>query len=139
LEYARNVDPGDAGGAALVAGYLVTLGVLYARDPAGAVAAATSGAGAAAYFVVLPVLGVGVGVYASAGGPYSGAPLFALGSYLGVFGVGLAFGTLAAASTSPLLLIAGLALVALGVVAIVASLLRLVGAVGVGLPGSTAE
>ena len=139
MEQTRKIDPSDAGGAALVAGYLVTFGVLYARNPAGAIDAATAGAGATAYFVVLPALGLGAGIYAYAGGPYSGGPLFGFGSYLGVFGVGLTFGTLVAESVSPVLLAAGLALVALGVVAIVASLLRLVGAVGVGLPGIAPE
>lgn len=132
--HTRTLDPSDAGGAALVGGYLVTLGVLYAHDPAGAVDAATAGAGATAYFVVLPALGLLAGVYAYAGGPYAGVPLFALGSYLGVVGIGLAFGTLVAASTSPVLLAAGIALVGLAVVAIVASLLRLVGSMGITLP-----
>lgn len=137
LDQPTAIDPSDAGGAALVAGYLVTIGVLYAKDPAGAVDAATAGAGATVYFVVLPALGLVSGIYAYAGGPYSGVALFALGSYLGVVGVGLTFGTLVAASTSAVLLAAGLTLVVLAVVAIVASLLRLAGSVEVGLPGGS--
>jgi hypothetical protein len=54
-----------------------------------------------------------------------------------VVGVGLTFGTLVAASTSAVLLAAGLTLVVLAVVAIVASLLRLAGSVEVGLPGGS--
>ncbi|GGJ13365.1 hypothetical protein GCM10008995_24020 [Halobellus salinus] len=134
-EHTPNIDPGDAGSAALLAGFLIVVGVLYAQDPAAAIDAATSGVGATVYFVVLPALGLASGVYAYADGPYSGVSLFCLGSYLGVFGVGLAFGTLATASTSVPLLIGGVVLVALAVVAIVASLLRVFGAVEVGLPG----
>jgi hypothetical protein len=129
------MDPDDAGGAALLAGFVAVVGVLYARNPATAIGAATSSVGATVYLVVLPALGLAAGVYAYAGGPYSGIPLFCLGSYLGVFGVGLAFGTLVAESPSIPLLIGGVTLVALAVVAIVASLLRLVGSAGVDLPG----
>ena len=134
-KHTTNIDPSDAGGAALFAGFVVVLGVLYARTPATAIDTATSGVGATVYFVVLPALGLAAGLYAYVGGPYSGIPLFCLGSYLGVFGVGLTFGTLVAASPSIPLLVGGVALVALAVVAIVASLLRLFGSVGVGLPG----
>lgn len=110
------------------------VGVLYARNPAAAIDTATSGVGAMVYFVVLPILGLSSGLYAYTGGPYGGIPLFCLGSYLGIFGVGLAFGTLVAGSPSILLLIGGVTLVALAMVAIVASLLRLFGSVGVVLP-----
>jgi hypothetical protein len=134
-EHTSTIDPSHAGGAALVVGFLVVIGALYARDPTVAVDAATANPTAAAYFLVLPTVGLAVGVYAYAGGPYSGIPLFCLGSYLGVFGVGLAFGTLVAESPSVPLLIGGVALVALAVVAIVASLLQLFGSVDVGLPG----
>jgi hypothetical protein len=138
-EHTTNIDPSDAGGAALLTGFVVVVGVLYARSPATAVDAATSGVGSTVYFVVLPGLGLVVGGYAYAGGPYSGLPLFCLGSYLGVFGVGLTFGTLAAVSPSLSLLLGGVALVALAVVAIVASLLRLFGSVAVDLPGLSAR
>lgn len=134
-EHTPTIDPGDAGGAALLVGFAVMMGVLYAGNPAAAVDAATAGVGATAYFVVLPALGLAAGIYAYAGGPYSGVPVFCFGSYLGVFGVGLAFGTLAATSTSPALLIGGVALVALAVVAVIASLLQVFGSVGVGLSG----
>ena len=134
-EHTTNIDPSDAGGAALFAGFVVVVGVLYARSPATATDTATSGLGAMVYFLVLPAVGLAAGVYAYADGPYSGVSLFCLGSYLGVFGVGLAFGTLAAESPSVPLLIGGVALVALAVVAIVASLLRLFGSVDVGLLG----
>ena len=134
-KHTTNIDPSDAGGAALLAGFVVVIGVLYARDPAAAIDAATSGVGATVYFAVLPVLGLAAGVYAYVGGPYSGIPLFSLGSDLGVFGVGLAFGTLVAASPSLPLLIGGVTLVALAVVVIVASLLRLFGSAGVDLSG----
>ena len=134
-EHITNIDASDAGSAALLVGFVVAISALYARNPAAAIDAATSGVGATVYFVVLPALGLAGGVYAYADGPYSGVPLFCLGSYLGVFGVGLAFGTLAAASTSVLLLIGGVGLVALAVVAIVASLLQVFGAVEAGLPG----
>lgn len=134
-EHTTNIDPSDAGGAALFAGFVVVVGVLYARSPATAIDTATSGLGAVIYFVVLPILGLAAGAYAYAGGPYSGIPLFCLGSYLGVFGVGLAFGTLVATSPSIPLVIGGVTLVALAVVAIVASLLRLLGSAGIGLPG----
>ncbi|MBB6647640.1 hypothetical protein [Halobellus ruber] len=138
-EHTPTIDPSHAGGAALVVGFLVVIGAMYARDPATAVDAATSGVGATVYFLILPALGLAAGVYAYAGGPYSGVPLFCLGSYLGVFGVGLAFGTLVATSTSVRLLVGGVALVGLAVVAIVASLLRLFGSVGVSLPGISTE
>ena len=134
-DHLEKIGPSDAGSAALVGGFLLLIGVLYGRNPAVAIDAATASVGATVYFVVLPVLGVLAGIYAYAGGPYSGVPLFCLGSYLGVFGVGLAFGTLAAESPSVPLLIGGVALVALAVVAIVASLLRLFGSVDVGLLG----
>ncbi len=134
-EHTPTIDPSHAGGAALVVGFLVVIGALYARDPTAAVDTATANPAAAAYFLVLPAVGLAAGVYAYAGGPYSGVPLFCLGSYLGVFGVGLAFGTLAAESPSVPLLIGGVALVALAVVAIVASLLRLFGSVDVSLLG----
>lgn len=134
-DHTTDIDPSHAGGAALVGGFLVVIGVLYARDPAGAIAAATSSVGATVYFVVLPVLGLAAGRYAYISGPYSGVPLFCFGSYLGVFGVGLAFGTLVAESPSIFLLIGGVTLVVLAVVAIVASLLRFFGSAGVGLPG----
>ncbi len=138
-EHATNTDPTDAGGAALVGGFLLVIGVLYARNPAGAVDAATAGLGAAVYFVVLPALGVAAGIYAYAGGPYSVIPLFCLGSYLGVFGVGLAFGTLVAESTSTPLLVGGVAAVVLAVVAVVAALLQGFGAVSGGLLGPFSE
>mgnify|MGYP006875060498 FL=1 len=138
-DHLEKIGPSDAGSAALVGGFLLLIGVLYGRNPAVAIDAATASVGATVYFVVLPVLGVLAGIYAYAGGPHGGLPLFAFGSYLGVFGVGVAFGTLVAASTSPVLLAAGFALVALGVVAVVTSVLRLVGAVGIGLPGGTPE
>jgi hypothetical protein len=138
-EHTTNIDPSDAGGAALLTGFAVMVAVLYVQDPATAVDAATSGVGSTVYFVVLPGLGLVVGGYAYAGGSYSGLPLFCLGSYLGVFGVGLAFGTLAAVSPSLSLLLGGVALVALAVVAIVASLLRLFGSVAVDLPGLSAR
>jgi hypothetical protein len=138
-EHTTNIDPGDAGGAALLVGFVVMVAVLYARNPVGAIEAATSGIEATVHFVVLPALGLAAGVYTSASGPYAGIPLFCFGSYLGVFGVGLAFGTLAAVSPSIPLLIGGIALVALGVVAILTSLLRLVGSVDVGLPGLSAR
>ena len=136
-EHTTNIDPSGAGGAALLAGFVVVVGVLYVRNPATAIDSATSGVGATVYFVVLPALGLAAGLYAYAGGPYSGIPLFCLGSYLGVFGVGLAFGTLVAESPSVPILVGGVALVALAVAAIVASLLRLFGSVGVGFPGSS--
>ena len=138
-DHATNIDPADAGGAALVGGFLLVIGVLYARNPAGAVDAATAGFGAAAYFVVLPALGVAAGIYAYVGGPYSGIPLFCLGSYLGVFGIGLVFGTLVAESTSTPLLVGGIAAGILAIVAIVVALLQGFGAVSGELLGPFPE
>ena len=80
-EYTPTIDPSHAGGAALVVGFLVVIGALYARDPTAAVDTATANPAAAAYFLVLPAVGLAAGVYAYAGGPYSGIPLFCLGSY----------------------------------------------------------
>lgn len=132
-EHTPKVDPSDVGGTALLAGFMLIVAVLYARTPAAAVDTATSGVGPIVYFIIVPALGLATGIYAYAGGPYRGIPLFCLGSYLGVFGVGLTAGTLAAASTSVALFVGGVTLIALAVVAIVASVLQLFGSTGASL------
>jgi hypothetical protein len=134
FEHTTEIDRRDASGAALVGGFPVVIGALYAPNPTVAVDAATAGPRAAASLVVLPVLGVATGIYAAASGPYSGVPVFCLGSYLGVFGISLAFGALAAGAVPPALLAAGVVLVGLAVVAITSSLLRLVESAAVYLP-----
>jgi hypothetical protein len=89
-----DIDTHEAGGAALLLGFLVVLVTLY-REPASGVAAATASPGAVLYCIVLPAAGLLAGAYVSLGGPYSGVPLFLLGSYLGLFGLGLLLSGLA--------------------------------------------
>lgn len=116
------------GGGALVAGFLGALLVLY-RDPVNGIAAATDGAAATVYFVVLPAAGVLAGVYAYADGPYSGVLLFLLGSYLGVFGLALILGSVLGPNPLGLPLGIGVGLLSLSVVTLVASALRSIGSV----------
>ena len=138
-EYIPDIELEKIAGSALLVGFLLVVAVLYGRTPSSALGSATTSVGAAVYLLVLPALGLGAGVYAYIDAPYAEVPAFVFGSYLGVVGIGLAFGTLVAATTSMLLLLGGTTLVTLSVTALVASLLRLVGAVGVGLPGGPAE
>lgn len=132
-------EPETVGGGALIAGFALLAVTLYGRDPSGAFGAATADVQGAVYFLVLPALGLSAGVFAYAGGPYAGVPLFVFGSYLGVFGVGVTFGALVTTAPSAALVGVGVALVALAVTALVASLLRVAGAIGLGLPGDPPE
>jgi hypothetical protein len=116
-------DSNEAGGGALAVGSLVVLLVLH-RTPESVLAAATTGPRPALYFVALPALGLLAGGYAAIGGPYAAVPLFALGSYLGVFGLGLALGSLLAPPPAGGLLATGLVLLSLAVVALVSSIRR---------------
>lgn len=121
-----DLDSENAGGLALVVGYLLVLGVFY-RDPVGALGAATAGVQSLVYFLVLPVGGLLAGLYAVLGGPYSGAPVFLLGTYLGIVGLALTVGNLLASTGAGILLAMGLVLVVLSLVALVTSLLSLFG------------
>jgi len=113
----------ETDGGTLVIGFVLVLGVLY-RHPASGVEAATADPASLLYFAVLPVLGLVTGVYAALDGPYSTVPAFVLGSYLGVFGLALVFGTLLSPNPVGITTWIGLVLLALAVVALVASLLR---------------
>jgi len=97
--------------------------VLY-RNPARLLDAATMGAATALYFVVLPVAGLLAGVYAYTDGPYGVVPLFLLGSYLGVFGLGLTLGSVLGTNPIGISLGVGVVLLVLSLVALVASVLR---------------
>ena len=113
----------ELGGTALVAGFLVVLLVLY-RDPVRGLDAATAGAATILYFVVLPVAGLLAGVYAYSDGPYGVVPLFLLGSYLGMFGLGLTLGSVLGTNPIGISLGVGVVLLVLSLVALVASVLR---------------
>jgi hypothetical protein len=113
----------ETDGGTLVIGFVLVLAVLY-RHPARGVEAATAAPASLLYFAVLPVLGLVAGVYAALDGPYSTVPVFVLGSYLGVFGLALVFGTLLSPNPVGIITWTGLVLLALAVVALVASLLR---------------
>ncbi len=126
------MDTNEIGGAALVAGFLVVLLVLY-RDPGSGVAAATQSVTSVVYFVVLPLTGLLAGVYAYADGPYSSLPLFLLGSYLGVFGLALTAGSVLRPNPIGLPLGIGLVLLGLSLVALLAVVLRSTSAVSIDL------
>lgn len=113
----------ETDGGALAVGFVLVLGLLY-RHPVRGLDAATADPGSFLYFVVLPVVGLISGVYAALDGPYSTIPVFGLGSYLGVFGLALVFGTLLSPNPVGITTGIGIALLALSVVALVASLLR---------------
>ncbi|MFB6111731.1 MAG: hypothetical protein ABEJ35_04250 [Halobacteriaceae archaeon] len=117
----------ELGGLALLAGcllaLLLSLGFL---GPAGG--APTDGVATLTYFIVLPVAGLLGGAYAYFEGPYSGLPLFVLGSYMGVFGLGLSLTTGLSRRPSGILLGAGLLILAFAVTAVVASVFSVVSA-----------
>ncbi|VTT86351.1 hypothetical protein DM2_2389 [Halorubrum sp. DM2] len=114
-------------------GYVLVLALLF-RDPGSALVAATAEPEAAAYFLVLPTLGIFAGLYASLDGPLASAGLFAFGSYLGVFGLGLTFGALLSPTSAGLLLGVGLLGLALAVAALAASVLELASVLGPAAP-----
>lgn len=114
-------------------GYALVVALLF-RDPESALAAATAGPEAAAYFLALPTLGVVAGLYASLDGPLASAALFAFGSYLGVFGLGLTFGTLLSPAPVGPPLGVGLLGLALAVTALAASVLELASVLGPAAP-----
>lgn len=110
-------------GGALVIGFALLLAVLY-RYPARGWEVATADPVSLLYFGLLPVVGLIIGVYAALDGPYSTVPVFALGSYLGVFGVALTVGTLLSPNPVGIITGIGTVLLAFSVVALVARLLR---------------
>jgi len=122
------MDTNEIGGAALAVGFLLAVAVLY-REPVSGWNAATAGVASAVYFLALPAAGLLAGVYAYIDGPYSAAPLFLLGSYLGVFGIALTLGTALRATPIGVYLGVGAVLLALSLVALVASVLRATAAV----------
>jgi len=122
------IDRTEAGGGVLAVGYALVLAVLY-RSPRAGLEAATASGRSVLYFLVLPIVGVGAGVYAYRGGPYRTVPILVLSGYLGVVGLGLALGALLAPATAGLVLGTGIAGVACAVVALIASLAELVGGV----------
>ncbi|MDZ7745827.1 MAG: hypothetical protein U5K28_04635 [Halobacteriales archaeon] len=123
----------EAGGGALVVGYVLVLALIF-RDPESALAAATAGPEAAAYFLVLPTLGVVAGIYASLDGPLASVALFAFGSYLGIFGLALTFRSLLSSTPVGLLLGVGLVALALAVVALVTSVVTWASALSIPTP-----
>lgn len=82
---------GRTGGVALVVGYLLVLGLVFA-NPADGLGAITASTGPLVYVVVLPVAGLAVGAYVVYGGPLAGLLLFLAGNYLALFGVTLMLG-----------------------------------------------
>lgn len=106
-----------SGGAALLVGYLLVVGLLF-WQPLRGVAAATASLQASFYFLVLPVAGLAAGVYTLYDGPYNGVFLFVAANYLAVFGLALALGFV---PIPPLVSLLGLGLVALAVVALFVS------------------
>jgi len=106
-----------SGGAALLLGYLLVVGLLF-WQPGRGVAAATASLQGSLYFLVLPVAGLAAGVYALYDGPYNGVFLFVAANYLAVFGLALALGFV---SIPPLVSLLGVGLVALAVVALFVS------------------
>lgn len=122
-----NLDPHEAGGSALVVGFLLVLVVLF-RDPVSGLQAAFISPHSVLYFLVFPVVGLGAGVYVYADGPYSGVALLLLGSYLGVFGFALIFGGLLATDQGTLLAGVGIILLGSAIVSIAASIQRFVSA-----------
>ena len=117
-----DLDENRVAGGSLVVGFAAMLALLY-RDPSAGLAAATVDAMAVVSFAVLPVAGLLAGGYVLVDGPSETLLRFAFGSYLGIVGIGVTFGSLA--STSPnasfLLLgfvMLGLAIVALGTIAV---------------------
>lgn len=131
-------NPRETGGGALVIGYLLVLLVLY-RNPASGLEAATVNPQSVLYFVVLPVVGLLAGIYASVGGPYGAVPLFVLGSYLGIFGLALTLGYLLAPTPMGLPLVVGIVLLPLSIVALVASVLQLVASLRSGPPRTPSD
>lgn len=123
-----------ADGGALVLGFALVLTLLY-RHPAEGLEAATGDPASLFYFLVLPGIGLLTGIYAGLGGPFSTVPVFALGSYLGVFGVALTVGSLMAATPTWTTVGIGLVLLALAVVAFLTSVLRVVTFVPIGALG----
>ncbi|MEF8825300.1 MAG: hypothetical protein V5A27_03015 [Halapricum sp.] len=120
------MDTDTIGGSALLAGFSMIVLVLY-RNPVSGVDAATNGVATVVYFILLPVAGFLAGVYAYADGPYSVVPLFLLGSYLGVFGLALALGSVLSPNPIGLPLGIGIVLLSLSLVALMASILQSVG------------
>jgi hypothetical protein len=122
------MDTHKLGGSALVAGFSMIVLVLY-RNPVSGVDAATDGVTTVVYFILLPVAGFGAGVYAYADGPYSVVPLFLLGSYLGVFGLGLMLGSVLSSTPVGLPFVLGVVLLVLSLVALVTSVSRTIASV----------
>jgi len=125
------MDTHEIGGAALVVGYAALLAVLY-QDPTTGIAAATAEPTALLYFLVVPVAGLLAGAYAYADGPFAVVPLFALGSYMGVVGVLVTFGSLLSPTPVGVVLGVGILLVVLSVATLVASVVRSTEALGLG-------
>ncbi len=113
----------ETGGVALVLGYLLILLVLF-RRPAQGLEAALAGIQPLVHFLVLPIGGVVVGLYASLDGPNSGPFLFVAANYMAVFGLGLAIGVGSGTSVG-IFQVVGLVLFVLSVVAMVVSPRRL--------------
>jgi hypothetical protein len=116
-------DRNEAGGGALVVGYLVVLAGLY-RAPSSALEAAMAGPQSVIYFIVLPVTGIAAGVYAYVHGPFSVVALFVLGCYLGFLGLALSLGALLSSNPAGIPLVVGLLGVLCATLALLAGLLQ---------------
>jgi TctA family transporter len=109
-------------GGSLVVGFAAMIALLY-RNPSAGFAAATADAMAVASFAVLPIAGLIAGAYVFADGPFETVLRFVFGSYLGIVGIGVAFGSLVSTIPNAVFLglgfvMLGLAVVALGTIAV---------------------
>lgn len=101
----------------LAAGFTAMLALLY-RDPAAGIAAATVDGWAVISFVVLPAAGLLAGAYVAADGPYETVLRVVFGTYLGIVGIGVTFGSLLSPNPNVAFLFAGLAMLGSAVVAL---------------------
>lgn len=108
-------------GIALATGFLIVILTLF-RNPEAGIQAATSGVTSILFFLVLPVDGVLVGLYAYANGPYNAIVSFPFGSYLGFVALGLLVSAMASNAPSGIQLVVGLITLPLSLVAILGSI-----------------
>jgi hypothetical protein len=110
------------GGGALIAGFVLSLGILL-WAPSESLGGITAGVGRTVYFLVLPLIGIIAGVYAVYARRYYGVVLFVAANYLGVFGLTLAIGI---SGLSMTLRLGGAGMFFLSVIAVLAGLFWLV-------------
>jgi hypothetical protein len=112
-----DLDENRVAGGSLVVGFAVLIALLY-RNPSAGFAAATVDAMAVASFVVLPIAGLLAGAYVFADGPSETVLRFVFGSYLGIVGIGVTFGSLMSMSPNAAFLLLGFVMLGLAVVAL---------------------